>query len=141
MAKRGFRTLLSNARQRESFWAAKATQDFTEALFGLMERRGVNKAELARRVESSPAYITKALQGNTNFTIGSMIRLVRALDGQLCIHVAPREERVHWFHVLDGAESRHRVDPVGGFHHVSRVVVTNQNQRESAANDTHPAAA
>jgi hypothetical protein len=141
MAERGFRALLSKARQRDRFWVAKATQDFTEALFGLMERRGVNKAELARRIDSSPAYITKALQGNTNFTIGSMVRLVRALDGQLCIHVAHREDRVHWFHVLDGAEQRHRRDQTDCFHHVSRMVVTNHHQRESVANDAHSAAA
>ena len=72
-------------------WAARAVHEFAENLSRLMEQRGVSKAVLARRLDSSPSYVSKVLRGNTNFTIESMIRLTRALDGKLSIHVRHSE--------------------------------------------------
>lgn len=100
MAKKNFRSLLEKAKQRDTYWVAKAIQDFTEDLFRLMEARGTNKAELARRIGKSPAYITKIFRGNSNFTIDSMVKLAHALDGRLCIHVGRKESSVHWFDVI-----------------------------------------
>lgn len=88
MAKRSFRALLAAAKQRDSLHSAKAIQDFTEDLYRLMEEQNVNKAELARRIGKSRAYVTKVLRGNSNFTVESMVCLARALEGQLCIHIA-----------------------------------------------------
>ena len=96
MSKTSFKRLFADARQRDSYWIAKAIEDFTEDLFRLMEQQGVSKAELARRIDSSPAYVTKVLRGNTNFTIESMVRLVRALDGKVCVHAAPDHQHTHW---------------------------------------------
>jgi transcriptional regulator with XRE-family HTH domain len=45
-----------------------------------MEQQGVSKVELARRLCKSRAYVTKALQGNTNFTMPSLIKIARALN-------------------------------------------------------------
>lgn len=102
MAKKNFRSLLEKAKQRDTYWVAKAIQDFTEDLFRLMEARGTNKAELARHIGKSPAYITKVFRGNSNFTIDSMVKLTHALNGQLCIHVGRKESQVHWFDVIPG---------------------------------------
>lgn len=101
MAETTFSSLLDKARKRESYWTARAVHEFTEDLCRLMEQRGVTKAELARRLGSSPAYITKVLRGNTNFTIESMVRLARALDGRISLHVSRREEQTRWFDVVE----------------------------------------
>ena len=89
-----FKALLEQAKQGDHYWASKAKLSFTEELYALMAARVVSKAELARRIGSTPAYVIKVLRGDTNFTIDSMVRLVRAVDGQLSVHVARREERV-----------------------------------------------
>lgn len=102
-SKSSFKKLIEEAKQHDSYWAGKTIQDFTEDLYRLMEERGVTKSELARLLDSSPAYITKVLRGDTNFTIDSMVRLVRALDGQLCIHVTKSENKVRWFDVVGKA--------------------------------------
>lgn len=102
MAKKSFQSLLEKAKQRDAYWVAKAIQDFTDGLFRLMEDRGVNKAELARRIDKTPAYVTKVFRGNSNFTIESMVKFAHALDGQLCIHVGRKESRVHWFDAIPG---------------------------------------
>jgi len=79
---------------------ANAEMDFTDSLESLMQRRGVNKSELARRIETSPAYITKVLRGSTNFTLETMVKLVRALDGELHVRACAREDDAHWFHAI-----------------------------------------
>jgi transcriptional regulator with XRE-family HTH domain len=91
MAKKSFRSLLEKARKRDAYWVGKAIHDFTEDLFRLMEEQGVNKAELARRIGKTPAYVTKVFRGDTNFTIDSMVKFAHALDGQLSIHVGRKE--------------------------------------------------
>ena len=67
--KRSFKSLIDQAKKRDSYWVGKAIHDFTEELVALMELRGVNKSELERRIDTSPAYVTKVLRGDTNFTI------------------------------------------------------------------------
>jgi predicted transcriptional regulator len=100
MAKKTFKTLIAKARERDTYWAAKVALDFTEDLVRLMEQRNVSNAALAKKIDSSSAYITKVLRGDTNFTIETMVRLVRALDGQLCVHVGRKEDQVRWIDVV-----------------------------------------
>ncbi len=110
MAEDTFTGLIAKTKERDDYWVAKAVHEFTEDLCRLMEQRGVNKAELARRMGSSPAYVTKVLRGNTNFTIDSMIRLVRALDGRLCLHVGRNEDQTQWFDVSGKTSKRPGAD-------------------------------
>lgn len=93
MAEKTFSSLLARAKERDSYWTAKAVHEFTEDLCRLMEQRGVSKAELARRLGSSPAYVTRVLRGNTNFTIESMVRLARALDGKLSLQAGRSQDQ------------------------------------------------
>lgn len=95
--KRSFKSLIDQAKKRDSYWVGKAIHDFTEELVALMELRGVNKAELARRIDTSPAYVTKVLRGDTNFTIESMVRMVRSLDGDFSLHITRKEDNVRWY--------------------------------------------
>lgn len=116
MAKKTFKSLIEKARQRDSYHAAKVTIDFTEDLVRLMEQRGVSNAELAKKIGSSPAYITKVLRGDTNFTIETMVRLARVLDGQLCVHVGRKEDHVRWFDVV-----QKRPQPIAGWVHYRNI--------------------
>lgn len=100
MAKKTFKTLIAKARERDTYLAAKVTLDFTEDLVRLMEQREVSNGELAKKIDSSPAYVTKVLRGDTNFTIETMVRLARALDGQLCVHVGRKEDHIRWIDVV-----------------------------------------
>ena len=93
MAEKTFISLLVRTKERDSYWTARAVHEFTEDLCRLMEQRGVTKAELARRLGSSLAYVTKALRGNSNFPIKSMARLERALDGSLSLQLKTDHQR------------------------------------------------
>lgn len=88
--KNSFKKLFSEARERDSYWAASIILDFTEGLHRIMEANGVTRSDLARRLEVNPAYITKVLRANVNFTVDSMVRLVRAAGGEVNIRVDPK---------------------------------------------------
>lgn len=90
-------------RQRDSYWVERVKIDFAEELGRLMERRGINRAELAQRIGTSAAYISKALRGDTNFTIESMVKLVRALDGRLELHIGGLEDQAGPEKFLEGS--------------------------------------
>jgi transcriptional regulator with XRE-family HTH domain len=93
MSKKSFKELIDEAKGRDSYWTASMILDFTEGLHKIMEANGVTRSDLARRLRVSPAYITKVLRGNVNFTVDSMVRLVRAAGGEVSIHIAPRNKR------------------------------------------------
>lgn len=99
MTSKRFQRLLDEARKQDDYWIHDAIHEFTEGLCSLMSRRDVSKSELARRIDSSPAYITKVMRSNTNFTLASMVRLVRALGGQVKVKVCADEDWAEWVHV------------------------------------------
>ncbi len=77
------------ARQTPAYRAAGASIRFTEALVARMEVCGVSRSALAEKIGSSPAYVTKILRGDTNFTLGTMAKIAAALDCELSIDLQP----------------------------------------------------
>jgi transcriptional regulator with XRE-family HTH domain len=65
----------------------------SEVIRALMESQGVHKAELARRVGKSRAYVTQSLTGQRNMTLGTLASFADALDADAVIDLRPREER------------------------------------------------
>jgi transcriptional regulator with XRE-family HTH domain len=92
MKKESFKELLNEAKRRDTYWTASIILDFTEGLHRIMEANGVSRSDLARRLGVSAAYITKVLRGNINFTVDSMVRLVRAAGGEVRIQVVPASQ-------------------------------------------------
>lgn len=89
----------------DGFEAEKKILEFTTKLYQLMKKRNITKKELSERLNTSQAYITKIFRGNANFTIQTMTRLARALDGDLHIQVTPKEQKIaRWFKVIDGGK-------------------------------------
>ena len=89
MNAKSFDDLYQQAEAHDDYWIAGAVHELTEAVFERMEQEGVTRSELARRLGTSPAYITKLLRGQGNFTIATMVRLARALGAELRIELAP----------------------------------------------------
>lgn len=102
---KGFEALFARAEELPEYWSAGPEIEFTEELCRVMEEKGVSRAELARRVGSSAAYITKILRGNTNFTLATMAKFCRALGMDMRLHLAPRGSRTVWKDTLSAPES------------------------------------
>ena len=64
----------------------------SEVIRALMEQQGVHKAELARRVGWSRAYVTQSLSGDRNMTLDTLGRFAGALNADAVIHLQPRPE-------------------------------------------------
>lgn len=77
-------------------WTEIAISDYTDEICRLMDKEGINRTELADKIDSTPAYITKALRGNVNFTLATMTKLARALGAVVRVHLAPDDVIVRW---------------------------------------------
>lgn len=84
-----FEELHTRAEERLEYWVQGAVLEFTEELTDLMETCHVNRTELAKRTRVTPAYITKVLSGEGNFTLSTMTKLARAMDREVRVHLAP----------------------------------------------------
>jgi len=94
---KSFKERIAELRKTRLFCQEQAKLEFVGGITRLMNTKGVNNAMLAERMETSPAYITKALRGDTNFTIETMVKITHALGGRIHIHVADAEASVRWF--------------------------------------------
>jgi len=96
MDQKSFAKLFDEAKSRDPYWVAKVIYAFTEEFQRLTENENICRAELARRLGVSPAYITKVFRGNANFTIETMVRLARTVGARLHLHLTPQGQEVHW---------------------------------------------
>lgn len=95
MAKKS-RRLIEKAEHSPLYWAEAVWLQFTEDLHSLMQSKNITRAELARRLGVSPAYITKVFRGTVNLTLESMCRLTLAVDASPRLHVAPIDKVTRW---------------------------------------------
>ena len=77
------------ARETHAYRAEGASIRFTEDLVATMKSSGLTRSALADKIGTSPAYITKILKGETNFTLDSMVKIANALNCELAIGLTP----------------------------------------------------
>lgn len=78
-----FKDTFKAEEESEEFQIELAILEFTSQLNRLMQEQKINKVELAKRLGTSPAYITKVFRGDANFTLRSMVKLARTVGGRL----------------------------------------------------------
>jgi|GEM_PF-6572018 len=76
------------------FWIDLARVGFEEDLHRLMERSGINRAELAEAAGVSPAFVSKVLNGSTNYTLKTMAKLARAAGAVLQVRLVDEDREV-----------------------------------------------
>ena len=118
-----FHQMVEEARETSEYWVEAAIIEFTMDVGRLMDEQGVSRAELARRLGTSRAYVTKLLGGNANFTLETMSKVAMALRAAVHVHVAPRDADVRWKDVLVS-------DVAAGRKRASQKSVTRRSQEE-----------
>ena len=82
-------------REREFAYASVRNAVF-DSVRRLLERRrikdGLTRAEVARRLDRDPAWVSRTLSGPGNWTLQTWSDFVFALDGYVQLDVPPREE-------------------------------------------------
>ena len=84
MANSSLKQILNEARDSGALEIEGAKLDFAIALARLLEVSKMSRSELAKELQVSLPMVTKILRGDTNLTIETMVRAVRAAkDGDL----------------------------------------------------------
>jgi len=82
-----------------------------EELLQFMKRQGINRSQLAERMNVPPSRITKMLSGDSNLTIDTLVRAGHAVGADLAQTFVPQGHKVHWYSspktksILDGVIS------------------------------------
>ncbi|HEV7515921.1 MAG TPA: helix-turn-helix transcriptional regulator [Thermoanaerobaculia bacterium] len=85
-----YRQFIAEAEASPDYWNAVAAYEFVRELERRLEEQGVSRAELARRLGTSKAYVTKVLSADANFTLATMNRLAAAVGGEVHVRISDR---------------------------------------------------
>ncbi len=77
------KAFVDEAKETDAYWVESAKLEFALALEQQRLAAGLSYADLAKKMGTSAAYISKVFRGETNLTIESMVKLARATGGQL----------------------------------------------------------
>lgn len=75
--------LLRRATHSVDYWTQVSIRAFVRDLMDRMDNKGVTQAALAEKIGASPAYISKVMRGDANFTLETMTKLAMAVDGKI----------------------------------------------------------
>lgn len=87
---KAFSALLGRLENSEAYELDALKVELCEQIYLIMEQEEVTKAELARRLQTSRAYITKLLQGSANFTLESLVKVAKALECKVSVNLRYR---------------------------------------------------
>ena len=82
-----FDTLIDGPESRKLFDQERAILEVTELICRTMQEQNVSKAELAKRLGKSKAYITQLLDGRANMTVRTISDVLFALGKSLRMEV------------------------------------------------------
>lgn len=99
-------SFFKDAKQQDVYWVEKAKFDFSQDIIRLLKSNGLSNQEYAERLNVKAPYVSKMLRGDENFTIQTMVKLVRALGAKLNIHVSDEDHHVRWFDVITTKAAR-----------------------------------
>ena len=134
--------LFADARRTHAYKAQGASLEFTEDLVRLMQEQNVTNSELAVRIGTSPAYVTKILRGGTNFTLDTMVKIASMLGAEFRCHLQRLGTQTVWTDYTVGQSHRQSVTvPAAG--DICEIVFTPTKLPKATAvsNESIPSAA
>ena len=102
---------LKAARNTHEYREEGASIEFTNAMVTRMREAGVSRSELARLINTTPAYISKLLRGATNFSLDSMVKIASALNCELKTHLQPAGAKSQWVDVYTSKTLKMSFEP------------------------------
>lgn len=92
---KALKSLLQEVVKDDAYWVERAKLDFATGLEKQRRSAGMSYKDVADRIRSSAAYISKVFRGDSNLTIESMVKLARASGGCLEVRVVSEADVVH----------------------------------------------
>lgn len=96
---------VERVKKDDSYWVERTKLDFSLGLEKQRRTVGMSYADIARKISSSAAYVTKVFRGDANMTIESMVKLARATGGQLRIHIVDENASARIWDKIQGEKS------------------------------------
>jgi len=84
-----FKAMYEEVEKQPDYWAELAMLYFSEDVLAAMRAQSVTRAELARRLGTSPGHVTRLLGGIGNLTLTTMSRMAFALGPELLTSLLP----------------------------------------------------
>ncbi|HEU4652877.1 MAG TPA: helix-turn-helix transcriptional regulator [Steroidobacteraceae bacterium] len=81
--KRMLRTIVGSV----DYWSQAAMRHFVMEIDTRMKAADISRAALAEKMGTTPAYVTKVMRGDVNFTLETMTKIAMAVGGKLQIRV------------------------------------------------------
>jgi len=110
---------LKAARETHEYRAEGASIEFTNAMLTRMRQVGVSRSKLAAKIRVNPAYISKILRGDTNFSLETMVKIANALESDFRCHLQPVVPKSQWVDVYSKRIQKKSFQPTG----ISRKVI------------------
>ena len=86
-----FEKMLDMVKDSFEFRLETIILDITEQISKRMKERQINRTQLAKALDVSPAAVTKVLNGNSNFTLKTLLSLADVLNLDLAVNFRPKE--------------------------------------------------
>lgn len=80
---------LALAEEQPAYWSHQTSLEFVDAIVAEMDAQGVSRADLARRMDTSRAWVSRVLAGECNLTLASMGKLAFALGMKVTTGLMP----------------------------------------------------
>jgi transcriptional regulator with XRE-family HTH domain len=128
---KSFKELAEAARKSPVYFVQGAILDFTEDVVARMQSLNISKKDLAKKLHTSSAYVSKLLGGANNFTLETMVNVALAVDAELRVHLQPKGSICQWIDVLEGQAH----DRIGSQVIESRTVSILDYRSKQAANE------
>jgi transcriptional regulator with XRE-family HTH domain len=88
------------------YWVEYLKLVFSEDVGRLMDERGMNQADLAGKLGTSRAYVTRLFRGNFNPTVETLVKVSLALDARVELHLRPKEAVwTQWYDLVPAADA------------------------------------
>jgi transcriptional regulator with XRE-family HTH domain len=78
-----FKDMWEEVEKHPDYWAELAMLSFSEDVLDAMRAQSVTRAELARRLGTSPGHVTRLLSGSSNLTLATMTKMAFVLGMEL----------------------------------------------------------
>jgi len=70
--------------------------DLSDQIYEEMETKGITKAELAKRLGHTRAYVTKVLSGDMNITLKTLAKILHHLEAKAKVKVIDTRHEIMW---------------------------------------------
>lgn len=88
--------LRSRFEKDPKYWVEYLKLAFSEDVGRLMDEQDMNRADLARAMATSRAYVTRLFSGTFNPTLETLVKVALALDAHVALHLHPRQTEIRW---------------------------------------------